>query len=62
MEWRRAEVLVGTEVEREASGAGIGQREGVMVRRRKPREVSSQAVVSAGTKEVRVASDGWCKP
>jgi hypothetical protein len=28
------EVLVVTEVEREASGAGIGQREGVMVRRR----------------------------
>ena len=28
------EVLVGTEVEREASGVGIGQREGVVVRRR----------------------------
>ena len=57
------EVLVVTEVEREASGAGIGQREGVTVRQRKPREMSSQAVVvSAGVKEVRVASDGWCKP
>ena len=28
----RKEVLVGAEVEREASGAGIGQREGVTVR------------------------------
>jgi hypothetical protein len=35
------EVLVGAEVKREASGAEIGQREGVMVRQRKLREVSS---------------------
>jgi hypothetical protein len=57
------EVLVGAEVEREASGAGIGQREGVTVHQRKPREVSLQAVVvSAGMKESRVASDRWCKP
>jgi len=30
------EVLVVTEVERETSGAGIGQREGVTVRQRNP--------------------------
>ena len=55
------EVLVRAEVERDASGTVIGQREGVTVRRRKLREVSSQAVASTGMKEIRVVSDGWCK-
>ena len=55
-------MLVGAEVEVEASGTRIGQREGRTVCHRKPREVPSQAVVRAEVMEVRLASDRCCNP